>query len=175
MKKEQKAQNIEILQKEFTESSIGILTDYRGLKTAELDGLRRKMQESGGNYKIVKNTLAIKASEKLNRPEIQTFFKGPVAIAFGTGEVQDTARIFADYIRNTKITIPIKGGFMGEQILTSEDITTLSTLPPKETLIAQVIGGIKSPLYSLASVLAAPIRNLQGVLQARIKQLEDTN
>jgi large subunit ribosomal protein L10 len=175
MKKEEKAQNIDKLQQEFAKASIGILTDYRGLKTPELNGLRRKLQESGGDYKVVKNTLAVKAAEKLNHPGMKTIFTGPIAIALGRGEVQDTAKVFTDYVRTSKISLTVKGGFMGDKLLTSNDITTLATLPPKPVLVAKIIGGMKSPLYSFVGVLAAPMRNLQGVLQARIKQLEGTN
>lgn len=175
MKKEKKAQNIEKLQEEFSQASIGILTDFRGLKTQEVNSLRRKLQESGGDYKVVKNTLAVKAAERLNHPEMKDIFIGPVAIVFGRGEVQETAKVFTDYIRTSKINIGVKGGFMGDKILTGAEISELATLPPKPVLVAKVIGGMKSPLYSLASVLAAPMRNLQGVLQARIKQLEGSN
>jgi large subunit ribosomal protein L10 len=175
MKKEEKAQNIDMLQQEFSKASIGILTDYRGLKTPEVNGLRRKLQESGGDYKVVKNTLAVKAAEKLNYPDMKIIFTGPVAIALGRGEVQDTAKVFTDYVRTSKISLTVKGGFMGDKMLTSDDIATLATLPPKPVLVAKIIGGMKSPLYSFVGVLAAPMRNLQGVLQARIKQLEGTN
>jgi len=175
MKKDKKAKNIDMLQQEFAKATIGILTDYRGLKTQEINGLRRKLQESGGDYKVVKNTLAVKAIEKLNRSEMKTSFSGPVAIAFGRGEVQETAKVFTDYIRTSKISLTAKGGFMGDKMLTNDDITTLATLPSKPVLVAKIIGGMKSPLYSFVGVLAAPMRNLQGVLQARIKQLEGNN
>jgi large subunit ribosomal protein L10 len=175
MKKEKKAQTIDKLQNEISRATIGILTDYRGLKTPEMDGLRRKLQESGGDYKVVKNTLAVKAAERLNHPELKTIFNGPVAIALGHGEVQDTAKLFTDYVRTSKINIGVKGGFMGNTMLTGSEISELATLPPKPVLVSKIIGGMKSPLYSLAGVLAAPMRNLQGVLQARIKQLEGSN
>jgi large subunit ribosomal protein L10 len=172
MKREQKAQTIDKLQDEISKSTIGILTDYRGLKTPELNGLRRKLQDAGGDYEVVKNTLAIKALGKLNLPGMDKLFSGPVAVAFGRGDVQDTARVVADYVRTTKITLPVKGGFMGDRLLTADDVSTLAILPAKNVLVARVIGGMKGPLYGLVGVLAAPMRNLQGVLQARIRQLE---
>lgn len=175
MKKAKKAQNIDMLQQEFAKSTVGILTDYRGLKTHELNGLRRKLQESGGDFKVVKNTLALKAAAKLNRTGMEKGFVGPVAIAFGRGEVMDTAKLVTDYVRTSRIALTVKGGFMGKLFLSVEDVNTLATLPPKPVLVARVIGGMKGPLYSVVGVLAAPIRNLQGVLQARIKQLEGTN
>jgi len=172
MKKEKKAQNIDLLQKEFGRSTVGILTDYRGLKTPELNGLRRKLQDTGGDFKVVKNTLALKAFEKLDRKGMESSFTGPVAIAFGYGEVADTAKALVDYVRTSKIALTVKGGFMGDRLLSVDDVNTLATLPPKPVLVARVIGGMKGPLYSLVGVLAAPIRDLQGVLNARMKQLE---
>lgn len=175
MRKEKKAENIDKLEKEFSRCSIGILTDYRGLKTADLDGLRRKLQEVNGDFKVVKNTMAVKAAEKLNRKEITGGFNGPVAVAFGYGEVNEIAKVLADYIRTTKLTIPVKGGFMTDGVLSADDVTALATMPPKPVLIASVIGGMKSPLYGLVGALSSPIRGLQWVLQSRIKKMEDNN
>ena len=61
MPTEKKAQSIDRLEKEFSKANIGILTDYRGLKTPEINGLRRKLQDVNGDYKVVKNTLATKS------------------------------------------------------------------------------------------------------------------
>ncbi|HXY74974.1 MAG TPA: 50S ribosomal protein L10 [Dehalococcoidales bacterium] len=174
MKKAQKAQAIDKLEKEFSEAKFGIFTDYRGLKTPEVNGLRRKLQDNKGDYKVVKNTLAVKAVEKLNKQNLAPKFNGPMAVVFGYGEEQVIAKTFSDHVRTSKINLGVKGGFLGNTLLSSEDVATLATLPPKPVLVAKVIGGIKSPLYALAGVLTAPMRNLQGTLQARIKQLEET-
>ena len=64
---------------------------------------------------------------------------------------------------------------MGNQLLTPADVTAIAALPPKEVLIGKVVGGIKSPLYMLAGVLSGPVRGLQNVLTARIKQMEANN
>ena len=175
MRKEQKAENIDKLEKEFSRASIGILTDYRGLKTADLDGLRRKLQDIKGDYKVVKNTLAVKAAEKINRKDITGSFTGPVAVALGYGEANEIAKAVTDYIRTSKLAMVIKGGFMADGLISAADITTLAALPPKPVLIAKVIGGIKSPLYGLAGALSGPMRGLQWVLQSRIKKLEGNN
>ncbi len=175
MKKAQKAQNIDLMEKVLSKATIGILTDYRGLKTAEVNSLRRKLQDAGGDYKVVKNTLAAKAAEKVNHKEVVPILKGPVAVALGYKEAQNTAKVLTDHVRTARITLPIRGGFMGNTLLSSEDVTTLATLPPKPVLVAKVVGGMKGPLYALVGVLSAPMRDLQGVLQARIKQMEGTN
>ena len=172
MSREKKAQIIDSLQEIFSRCQIGILTDYRGLSTAEINELRHRLRESGIEYKVVKNTLAQFAAKRAGMDELAGSFEGPVAMAFGYGEISEPARVLADYIRTSKSILSIKGGFLGDRVLTSRDVETLDTLPSREVLISQVIGGIYSPIVALASVLAAPIRGITGVLQARIQQLE---
>ena len=175
MPTEKKAQSIERLEKELAKANIGILTDYRGLKTPEINGLRRKLQDVNGDYKVVKNTLLRKAAEKLNRSETTGQFEGPTAIAFGYGDISQLAKTFSDHVRTSKMSLVVKGGFLSNQSLTLADVTTIAALPPKEVLIGKVVGSIKSPLYMLAGVLSGPVRGLQNVLTARIKQMEANN
>jgi len=67
----------------------------------------------------------------------------------------------------------VKAGFFGDTVLEAAGVEQLAKLPPKEVLIAQVLGGLQAPLYGLVSVLAGPVRGLQTVLQGRMKQLEE--
>jgi large subunit ribosomal protein L10 len=172
LSREKKAQIIEALQREFSNCSIGILTDYRGLSNAEITELRRKVQASAGAYKVVKNTLARFAAERAERPELADSFEGPVAIAFGYGNVVQIARVVADHVRTSGTTVSIKAGFLPERILTAEEVNSLARLPSRDILLARAIGGMKGPIWGLVGVLAGPLRGLSGVLQARIEQLE---
>jgi len=172
MPREKKAQIIDRLQDIFSKCSLGILTDYRGLSTPEITILRRKLSESGIEYKVVKNTLARFAAERAGKDDLASSFEGPIAIAFGYGDVAELAKALADYIRTSKVSLSIKGGFLGDRLLTSVDVTTLATLPSREILLAKVLGGMQSPMVTLVSCLTTPIRGIIGVLQARIKQLE---
>ena len=172
MSKEKKAQIIDRLQEEISNCSVGILTDYRGLTNAEITALRRGLQEVGAQYKVVKNTLARFAAERAHREDLVSSFEGPVAIAFGYGDLAEPAKVVANYIRTSGTDVSIKGGFLGDRLLTAEDVLTLSTLPPRDVLIARVVGGMKSPFWALVGCLANPLRGFVGVLQARIKQLE---
>ena len=171
-KKEEKTQIIDELQEVFSQSSIGILTDYRGLSTAELTDLRRKLQESGVRYRVVKNTLARFAAERAGRDDLGSSFEGPVAIAFSSGEIVEAAKVLLDYIRSTKSTLGIKGGFLADRMLTEQEVNSISRLPSREVLLAKVVGGIQSPILALIIYLAAPLRGIIGGLQARIQQLE---
>jgi len=172
MSREKKVQIIDSLQQVFSRCSIGILTDYRGLSANEMTDLRRRLRELGIEYKVVKNTLARFAAQRAGKEEMVSFFEGPVAIAFGYGDITEPARALADYIQASKASMNIKGGFLPDRLLTSEDVTTLSTLPSREILLARVLGGMQSPISALVSQLTAPMRGIIGVLQARIQQLE---
>ena len=172
MSREKKAQLMDSLQQVFSRCSIGIMTDYRGLSANEMTDLRRGLRESGIEYKVVKNTLARFAAKRAGKEELVSFFEGPVAIAFGYGDITEPARALANYIQTSRASMSIKGGFLSDRLLTSEDVTTLSTLPSREILLAKVVGGVQSPISALVSHLTAPMRGIIGMLQARIQQME---
>ena len=172
MSREKKAQIIDSLQEVFSQCNIGILTDYRGLSASEMNVLRRRLRESGIGYKVVKNTLARFAAERAGKDELVSFLEGPVAVAFGYGDITEPAKALTDYIRTSKASLSIKGGFLGDKILTLAEVQTLSTLPSREILLAKVLGGMQSPIVALVSYLTIPIKGIIGALQARIQQLE---
>jgi len=172
MLRETKVSIIDRLQEAFSNCSIGILTNYRGLTASEMTDLRRGLRESGTEYKVVKNTLARLAAERAGRDELVSFFEGPVGIAFGYDNITEPARVLADYIRISKVSLSIKGGFLGDRLLALEDVMTLSALPSREELLAKILGGMQSPISALLGHLTTPMRGIIGVLQARIKQLE---
>jgi len=172
MSREKKTQIIDSLRETFSRCSIGVLTDYRGLSASEMTILRRKLRELGIEYRVVKNTLARFAAERASRADLVSSFQGPVAIAFGYGDIVEPAKTLADYIRASKSSLTIKGGFLSDRLLTSGEVSALSTLPSREILLAKVLGGMQSPIAALANCLAAPIAGMARILQARIKQLE---
>jgi large subunit ribosomal protein L10 len=170
--REKKAQIIDSLQEVISRCSVGVLTDYRGLTAAEMTELRRQLREAGVEYRVVKNTLARFAAERAGKDELVGFFEGPVAIAFGYGDITEPPKALATYIAESKVEMTVKGGFLPDRMLSPEEVETLSRLPSREILLARVVGGIKSPLSALVSRLSAPMVGLVVVLQSRIKQLE---
>ena len=172
MPRERKVQIVDELQEVFARCNVGIFTDYRGLSTAELTELRRALRNSEVKYRVIKNTLARFAAEKAGKNELIDIFEGPVAIAFSYGDIIEPARILADFIRTSKTSLSIKGGFLSDRVLTTGDVEALAALPSKEILIAKVLAGMQSPIVTLISCLVNPMRGFIGVLQARVKQLE---
>lgn len=172
MPREKKVLIIDNLKDLVTKCNIGILTDYRGLSASEMTILRRRLRELGIEYKVVKNTLARFAVERAGRDELVNLFEGPIAIAFGYGDITEPARALDEYIRTSKTSLSIKGGFLTDRLLTSDEVTTLSKLPSREILLGKVLGGMQAPILALLACLTTPMRGIMGVLQARIKQLE---
>jgi large subunit ribosomal protein L10 len=170
--KEKKALIIDSLQDVFSRCKIGVLTDYRGLSAAEMTDLRRRFREAGVEYRVVKNTLARFAAQRAGKEELAGFFEGPVAIAFGYGDITEPPRVLVAYIDDAKVSMSIKGGFLPERLLTAEEIETLSKLPSREILLAMVVGGVQSPISALVGYLSAPLMGVIGALQSRIQQME---
>ena len=172
MKKEGKAVIIDSLEESFKKSSVGILTNYKGLKTIDLLEIRKKMRAAGGKFEVVKNTLAKFAADKAGYNQIDSLLNDTTAIAFGFKDARDVAVALADYIRMTKTTLTIKGGFLGNKLLTPKDVQTITTLPSRDVLLAMLMGQLQSPIVMLMGQLNAPIRCLANVLNERKKQLE---
>jgi large subunit ribosomal protein L10 len=153
-------------------SAVVITTDYRGLTAKEMVQLRRLLHLQGVEYKVVKNTLAHLAAERAGVKGLDQFLTGPLAIALGYDDAVKPAKILVDHIRAANSVLKIKGGVMGDRVLTVADVSGLAAIPPKEVLISQLLGRLKSPIYSLHYVLSSPLRGLVGVLQARARQIE---
>jgi large subunit ribosomal protein L10 len=172
MLKEKKGQMIDELAGNLSRCTIAVATDYRGLTAKEMVQLRRRLTEMGIEYRVIKNTLTRFAAEKAGKKQLETLLAGPVAIAFGYDDVIKPAKILREHIRSTGSVLQIKGGILGDKLLTAEDIANLATMPSRDVLIAKLAGQLNAPLQALHNVLSAPLRGLLNVMQARIKQVE---
>lgn len=172
MPKEKKAKIVEGLQASLSKASIGIMTDYRGISTAEMNVLRKKLRDAKVEYKVVKNTLALIAAKNAGLTHTAEAFKGPMAVALGYGEISDPAKVLAEHIRTAKSNMKIQGAFLPDRVLTAKEVDTLAKLPAKAVLISQVLAGFQSPMYGIVNVLAAPMRGFMQVLQGRIQKME---
>ena len=146
-----------------------ILTEYRGLTVAELASLRRVLRTAGGDYKVYKNTLVKLAISGGRHEALAPLLEGPTAIAFVSGEVSAAAKALRDYAR-TYPSLVIKGGLHGEGFLSAQDLSALADLPPRDVLLAQVAGTIAAPLRQLAGLLQALPRNLAYGLSALLDE-----
>ncbi len=153
-------------------ASIAISADYRGLTVAQLTELRRALRPAGAEVKIVKNTLAVMAAKEAGREEMGEIVQGPTAIAFGFEDPIAPVKALTEHLRAKRLTIDLRGGWLEGRVLDRADVESLATLPPKEQLLADVIGKLQSPLYGFAGLIQASVRNFAGLVEARANQLE---
>jgi large subunit ribosomal protein L10 len=172
MKKEKKQEAVKKAEKVIGDAKVAVVTDYRGMTVADMNKLRRKLREAGVEYRVVKNNLAAIAAKNAGKGDMKELLIGPSAVAFGYTDEVAAAKILTEYIRMTKPPLRIRGGLLQTRLLSADEVTALALLPPREVLVARVVGQMKSPLYSLVTVLNGNLAGLTRVLQARKEQLE---
>jgi len=161
-----KSRAVDALAEQMAGSTALIVTQYRGLKVAEIQGLRKRLHPRGVEYHVVKNSLLSRAASKTKRVGLAELLSGPTAIAFSNGDEVELAKGLMDEARVLK-ALRIVGGLLGGETVTAEDISALARLPGRAYLQGQIVGSIQAPLGQLASLLEAPFRNLVHVLTAR--------
>lgn len=169
------ARNLEFvkeLEVKFRSTRTVFVTDYRGLKVSDLANLRRQLRELGVDFRVAKNTLALIAADRTGLTGLSALLKGPTAIAFATGDVSATAKALGDYARVSRI-FTVKGGVLGTQVLSAEEVVEVAKLPPQKQLQADLIGAVQGPAAALIGVLNAAMSSLVHVLDERAKQLEE--
>jgi large subunit ribosomal protein L10 len=137
-----------------------ILTEYRGLTVSQMAGIRRQLREAGGEWKVYKNSLARLAALQTGAEALSSELVGPTAIAFVKGDVAAAAKVLREASKVNPLLV-LKGGVMGDKILSAKDVEVLADLPSRETLLAMFAG-----------LLTALPRNLAYGLKALIDQKE---
>lgn len=169
--REKKEKIVADLVEKFSRSQALIMTDYQGLKVEEMRTLRNRLREESCGYHVVKNSLVKLAMEKVALPFEETLFAGPTAIGFCYEDVVAPAKAIVNYAKETK-TLSIRGGVMGSQIVSEGEIISLSQLPSRDELLAQMIAQLQAPLVGLVNILSDSLRALVYLLQARAEQME---
>ena len=171
MKIEQKKQIKADLHERFLKSKIVILTDYKGLDVAAFSSLRRKLKAENIEFKVVKNSLLIRASEETDVAVLQDQFKGPSGIALSYDDPVAPARILMDFARENK-KFEVKIGAMNGQLLDLTQIKSLSALPSREILLGQVLSTMNGVPTALVRALSNVPGRMLNVLQAIKDQKE---
>ena len=146
-----------------------VSADYTGLTVQSMTELRRSLREQGVRFRVVKNTLTHLAADAAGKPGVKGIVEGPTGIAFGFDDPVAPAKALREFIRSTRSPMTIRGGMLGEQILSADEVERLADLPSKEDLIARLMGQLQAPITGLAYVLSAPTASLARVLQRKIE------
>ena len=148
-----------------------LLTEYRGVNVSEMATLRRALREAGGEYKIYKNTLVRFAAQELGL-DLDDQLVGPTAIAFvprGGGDPVTVAKALRDFARSNP-SLVMKGGVLGEKLLSADDAKALAEVAPREELLSKLAGLMAAPMQQMAGLLQAVPRNFAYGLAALVEQ-----
>lgn len=146
-------------------SSALILAEYKGLTMKDMDELRRRVREVGGEFHIVKNTLGKLAFESAGMKMPEGFFEGSTAIAFAFKDVPGLAKTMTEFNRVSD-ALKVKGGYLGRNPIAAQDVKALAELPPLPVMRAQLLGTIMAPASKLVRTLAEPSRQVAAVIKA---------
>ena len=173
MLKTDKERIVEELAAELGSAETLIVADYRGLTNKQLEALRDQLLPHGARFRIVKNTLTRRAAEQAGADALLVMLEGPTAIAFieSSGDPAAVAKALAATAKETNV-LTLRGGMLEGKSLTGEEVDRLATLPPLDVLRGQLVGAIVAPITQLLALVSAPLRDLHGLIDARIAQLE---
>lgn len=154
----------EIKQKISAAKSVAFV-DYRGLTVDTDVKMRKTLRENGAEYKVYKNRLMLRALNDLGITGCEKFLEGTTAVAFSYDDEVSAPKILLNTIEEKKI-MQLKFGVVDGKVIDADGVKALATLPPKEVLLAMLLGLLKAPARNLACVLNAPISALARGLKA---------
>ncbi|MEX2599404.1 MAG: 50S ribosomal protein L10 [Dehalococcoidia bacterium] len=172
MPNEAKVKEVADLAERFGRSSIVIATDFTGLSVNEVTALRKRLRDEQVEYRVVKNRLAAIAAKDSGVELIQDILEGTSGLVVGYGDPVAAAKALDGYVKETRSRMVIRKGVFEGKVLAPNQITALAALPPKNELIAKLLGQMNAPISGLVNVLTGPARGLAMVLQRRAEQLE---
>ncbi len=163
--KERKNEIVDQYSEWINKSRAMFVTEYVGLSMKDIDELRKKAREAGGEFHIVKNTLGKVAFESIGLEIPSNYLDGSTAIGFAFEDAPAMAKAMAEFARSSEF-LKIKGGYLNKQVIDSEAVKALAELPPLPVMRAQILGTIMAPASKLVRTLAEPARSLAAVVKA---------
>ncbi len=165
----QKKEVVKEISEKIKSAKALVFADYRGLTVEQDTELRNALRKAGVDYKVVKNTLTRFAAKENNLGGLDEFLNGPTAMALSDSDPVAPAKVLSEYAKKFE-KLELKAGVVEGKIIDAEGIKALAELPPREVLIAKVLGGFNAPISGLVNVLNGNIRGLVVALNAIAEQ-----
>jgi large subunit ribosomal protein L10 len=162
--KEQKAAVVDEIAAQLQEAEAIFAVDYRGISVPQAAELRSKLREADATFRVVKNRLTSRAAEKAGAVSLIELLDGPTALTFVQGDAALAAKAINDFARSAEV-LQFKGGTMGEQVLSIDEIKSIARLPARDVLHGQLVGTIAAPLTGLVRGLHSLISGIAVQLQ----------
>ena len=161
------------LKEKLSNTKGAVLTNYRGLNVAQDTKLRRKLRDAGVEYRVIKNTMTRIAAKEVGIEGLDQYLEGPTAIAMSAVDPVAPAKILSEFIKENKLqALEIKAGLVEGKVIDVAGVKALASLPPREVLIAQLLGTLQAPITGFVRVLNGIPSNLVYALEAIRKQKE---
>ena len=161
----QKQSKINSLAVEFKNSDALFFTEYRGLTVQQIESFRHTLRESNANYFVIKNTLINRMFNEQNITCPAELLKGPTAVVVSKQDCPVIASKIYKFLK-TNESLVVKGGYLDGEFISVDDVKVLSKLPPREVLIGQLVGGLKSTISRFVMSMSSPMRGLVYSLEA---------
>ncbi|MBI1793457.1 MAG: 50S ribosomal protein L10 [Chloroflexi bacterium] len=169
--KQRKDEVLAIYQDWLKRSQAVILVEYTGAKMKDLDSIRAKIRESGGEFHVVKNTLARRAFADHGMNLSEESLARSTAVSFAFADPAATAKALSDATKSMEF-VKVKGGFLAGQALNTAQVKALADLPPLPVVRAQLLGTLQAPAGKLVRTIAEPARSLASVFRAYSEQAQ---
>jgi large subunit ribosomal protein L10 len=154
MRRDEKDVVVADLQQKLEGASAFYLTDFTGLSVKQITQFRARLRKQGVEYVVVKNTLAKRALEGLELPDVAGFFSGPTGLVIGREDAVAAAKVLSDFAREFGDRPSVKVGVVDRKSFGPEQVKQLADMPPREVLLAQIAGGLQAPMSRLAGGMA---------------------
>jgi len=178
MNRDEKAAVIDEIAGQIAASEAVYAVDYRGLTVPQAAELRTKLRDSDATFRIVKNSLTERAADRAGAEALKEFLQGPTALTLVRGDAALAAKTLSDTARALRGILEFKGGLLNGNPLSAQDVVSISRLPSREVLTAQLVGTIAAPLTGLVrglnGLLSGVAIQLQQILEKRESDQEDT-
>lgn len=169
MNKDEKDKEIQSLKKDFSDANNALLVGFSGLTVEKDTQLRAELRKNDLRYKVVKNTLARKASEGTPVEALKDQFLGATAIAISTTDPVTLAKVLSKFAKeNAKFVF--KAGMVEGRVIDIKDVESIASLPSKEELVSKVMFLINCNAQRLATALNGTMRNLAVVLGQMVEK-----
>lgn len=173
MATERKVQQVADLEERLGRTVMAIGLDYRGLSVSEMRALRVALreQEPSMELRVVKNTLLNRAADNAGKPGVSEILNEATALVLGYEEEVAPPKALKKYLRESRLDIPIHGGYLDGEVLSAAQVDDLASVPGRLELMAKVAGGLNSPIGGIAGGINALLRELAAIVEARADQL----
>lgn len=171
MHRDKKTQVVAELTEELRGATALLVTDPRGLNVGQLGELRRSLRTHGASFRVTKNTLGRIAAREAGTEALIDLLTGPSGVALCTTDPAPVAKALADFARTSRL-LELRGGVLDGRAIDAADARRLATLPPRQELLAQLVGSLASPIQGFANVLAQLPRSLVVALDQIRQQKE---